>query len=229
MLALGLVASGCNAKRGSQAASTASAAPALPALAADGEIVSADAVDAALHDVANGPLSRRDRDAFARFMAANRHRPEAYDGKTVRQIVNFEVAYENGIAEDARNQARDKINARVIAGLIDARVLSARDGDRQIIFRIVLRNKTSKTMKHADVGLVVTDAASRKAVGHIELNIDRVLAPHATATFDFPVRYASFGSDTATMIAAGHRPKTFAVEPDHVVYTDGSDAGEAGD
>ena len=167
--------------------------------------------------------------AYRRFMEQNRDRPEAYAGKTVQQIVNYQIGYENGQRAIANYERDIKRNAAKMAVLMDARVLAGRDGARAIAFDVVLHNKTAKAFKHVDVDLVVTDAATRKRVGDIELNIDHAVPPHAAVRFALPVRYANFGSATGTMMAASGRPKTYITRPDAIEFADGTDVGIADD
>jgi hypothetical protein len=166
---------------------------------------------------------------YVRFMQQNRDRPEAYVGKTVRQIVNYQIGYENGQRSIANYERNLKRNALKMAALMEAHVLGARDGARAIAFDVVLHNKTAKAFKHVDVWLVATDATTRKQVGEIELNIDHAVPPHATVRFALPVRYANFGSATGSMMAASGRPKTDTTRPDAIEFADGSDVGIADD
>lgn len=228
VLALALAASGCGARHASQASpapSPSSGVKAESTLSMGDAIVTTDRLDELASEVARSALSAANRGAFARFVKNNRKRPEAYDGKTVRQIVNFEVAYENGLAAVEATERREEANARHLETMIDARVASGRDLGRAIAFGVSLRNKTDKRVKHVDVELEITDALVHKQLGLIELNIDRDLGPHASATFAFPVRYGVFGIDAAKMMAASHRAKTFAVRPTQVIYADGSAVG----
>ena len=200
VLALALVPFGCSSHR----AASRSASPA---------------------PVSTGPLPA----PYRRFMEQNRDRPEAYAGKTVRQIVNYQIGYENGQRSIANYERNIKRNALKMAALMDARVIGGRDGARAISFDVVLRNKTAKAFKHVDVDLVVTDAATRARVGDIELNIDHAVPPHATVRFAMPVRYANFGSATGSMMAASGRPKTYTTRPDAIEFADGTDVGIADD
>ncbi len=192
-------------------------------------IVTADRVDEVANEVAHSTLSAAERGSFARFVANNRKRPESYDGKSVRQIINFEVAYENGIDAVEASERREEANARHLETLIDARVTSGRDSGRVIEFGVTLRNKTAKRIKHVDVELEIIDTLTRKQLGLIELNIDRNLGPHASATFPFPVHYSVFAIDAPKLIAAAHRSKTFDVRPSQIIYADGSAVGIPGD
>ena len=192
-------------------------------------VVSAAHLDDAAKAVAASALPASDRGAFARFVAANRKRPEAYDGKTVRQIVNFEISYENGLAAVAAGEARAEANGERLRALLDARVTGSRDADRWISFDVTLRDKSAKAIRHVDLELEIDDATTKRRVGEIELNVDHAVHPHATVAFAVPVRYSSFGSATGTMLAAAHHRKTFDVRPDHIVYADGSDVGIEGD
>jgi len=227
--AIALTASGCNARQGAQAASPQPSPSAAVDVATSDTVVYAATIEAVADAVASGDLPAADRSAFAHFVANNRNRPEAYDGKTVRQIVNFEIAYENGVASIANSDRREEANARALERVIDARVVSGRDLDRAIVFGISIRNKSSKSIKHVDLELTVRDAAAHKTVGRLVLNIDRLVPPHATATFPFPVRYAVFGGDAGSMIAAARRAKTYDVRPSAILFADGSRAGDESD
>jgi hypothetical protein len=224
VLALALVPFGCAPQRATVAASPAPAVSAASTVTADA-VVPAGGLVAIASDVAQSALPANQRAAFRRFAATNVDRPEAYVGKTVQQIVDFEIAHENGLASIVNYDRKIAANAKQLGVLVDARVVSGRDGDRIITFDVILHNKTGKAFKHVDLGMVATDVLARAQVGAIELNIDQVVPPHATVQFSFPVRYANFGSATGTMIAAAHRAKTYTVRPDHIVYADGREIG----
>ena len=149
-------------------------------------------------------------------MRQNRNRPETYDGQTVRRVINFQLAYEAGLKEVAQQQARDAANSKRLAEILDAAVLSGKDAGRFIVFRVRLNNKTVKTLEHADLRLNIFDAATKKALASMELNIDRRVPAHRASTFDMPVHYALFGSSTSAMMMAAKRPKIFIVHPDRV-------------
>jgi len=208
MLALALVVPlGCSSQRAATTSTSAPKAATVPVVAP------------------TVGLSSQQRRLFERFMKANRDRPEAYEGKTAMQIVNFEIGYENGLAAVAKYERGLKANAKRIGELIDASVLSARDGERLVTFAVVLRNRTGRAIEHVDLGLTVTDRTTARIVGTIELNVDHALPPRSTARFSFPVRYASFGSAAGTMMAAAGHPRAFTVRPDAVTFADGQHVG----
>jgi hypothetical protein len=216
-----LVLAGCGSHEASSSAT--------PSPGPGDVIVHAGYVDDALQFVAHSTLPASDKKLFAAFFAKNRNRPTTYDGQTVQRIINFQIAYNDGLRDVALAEAREDAAARQIAPLLDAAVLSGKDDVDRIAFVVRVHNKTAKTIKHVDLGLDIFDVTTKGAVGHIELNIDRIVAPHTTATFQVPVMYRLFDADAGMMMGAARHPKRFVVSPDSVQFTDGSVVGAQSD
>lgn len=227
-----MLAGGCSSSRGG--AQSASPAPSVvPSPARQGSatpsiadtVVTTGNVDDVLRSVKHSALPRGERTAFVRFFAANRGRPSSYNGKTVRQIVMFQTIYEHALKTVAATQAAALVNSKKLGALIDARIVSARAGARAITFTIVLRNKTTKTIKHTDLNVSIADAQERKQLGQMELSITHAVPSHATVTVDMPISYRLFDNAEPGMRAAATHKKTYVVRLDRIEFADGTDAG----
>ena len=222
VIAFALTACGSGGNSSATAAPTATPGP--------GDlVVHAAGVNAALRAVAFGPLTATEKRLFAANMARNRKRPYAFDGLTVRRIINLELAYQQGQHDIVKANEQEEAYKREISPLLGARVLAGKDAGDRIIFTVSLHNKTAKAIDHVDLELDVYDATTKRAIGHIELNLNHHLAAHATDTFAVPVHYRQFDADTGMMMGAANHPKTFDVDAVSIEFVDGTSIGEESD
>jgi hypothetical protein len=222
---------GCAVRHGAKNAAPRPTRPAASNGAAEVEsaVVHKGRVDQALRLVAGSSLSQYDRAAFAAFMTKNRDRPEAYDGQTVRRIINYQRAYRFALKIAADSLARTRQARATLAKAITISPRNIVDRDRAITLDLSILNQSGKTITYAGAELVVADAAGSRTLGTTELHFPGKIAPHAALAEKRSVRYASFQSGNATMMDAGASPKRIRVNVIEVKYSDGTSlsAGEA--
>jgi hypothetical protein len=186
----------------------------------DDEKVGPD-VEGAARDVRASGLSAADKDAFAAAVAL---RPTTIVGKTVRRVINEQKSYELGLRLAAQARAADARHRLQMARIIDVGIRAYRDRERSIELTLLVRNKTSKTIRRLDAGLEVNDAAHAR-IGLAEIRVDRTIAPHATDEIVVPVAYLRFGEDAGSMVLATGKPKTILLDAKEIKFADGTDAG----
>jgi hypothetical protein len=133
-------------------------------------------------------------------------------------------AYAVGQRLAAQDRAQEAEHRKEMAALIAVSVPQTRDADRTISLLVLLQNKSTKAVKSLDAGLEVHNRSGVR-IGLAEITIARPIAPHATVSFWYPMRYVRFGEDTGTMRLAAGKPKTVQMEVTEIKYADGSDAG----
>ncbi len=182
-----------------------------------------------MRSVRDGSLPTTQRRAFLRFMSENRGRPDAYNGKTVRQIAAFQLVFEKAQTMVGQAKAQDAATDRKLRPLLDAKILSARDHGNSIVFTVTMHNKTGKTIAHANLALTIKDARTRQQVAEFQLHIDRAIPPHAAVTFDMPVSYRLFDNTAAAVKDAASHGALCTVQLARIEYADGSAAGSDAD
>lgn len=224
-VALALALNGCVSRPPKAPGPVPSIAPIPAPTGVAAMIVRAGQVDAALRAVAHSSLSQSDRARFAAFMAHNRNRPESYDGQNVRQIINFETAYEGGTRAVREANVREAANYKRLSSLLTARVASVKSSEDGIVLSIRLANKTAKTISRADLRLQIFGAAPKTRLEEMMLDVPRRLAPHATQTFDMPLGYALFSDRGAALTAAALQRKIYSLEARQIEFSDGTARG----
>lgn len=164
-------------------------------------------------EVRTSTLPRADKAAFAAFLFDTAKRPQSYDGKTVRGVINAERAHEVGTRLERQDRESDKLRRATMSHVIVLRTPGIRDVEGGIVLQIDAANKTARAIDGFDAGLEVDDKATRHRLGLAELHISHDLAPHAHAVFTYPMRYVRFGEDTASMRLAQGRAKTARLDP----------------
>lgn len=186
------------------------------------ELVTASTVTVVSHDVENSTLPSDDKKRFAAFLDAHRTTPLSYAGKTVHEIINLQLAYENGV-KMAANEKKDEAEHRAtLAKLVRVAVTDSKDTD-ELVLTLRVTNLTAKTIKHMDLGLQA-DASGRR-IGLCELALDSPVPPRTTQDVPMHVHYSHFGEDTTSMMHAAGKPRTYALDVKEIKYTDGTDAG----
>lgn len=178
-----------------------------------------------MQSVRDGSLPVEQRRAFLRFMAENRARSDAYNGKTVRQIAAFQLVYEKAQTMVGQAKAQDAAIDRKLRPLLDAKIVSARDRGNSIVFTVAMHNKTGKTIEHANLALTIEDPRTRSQVAEFQLHVDRAVPPHAAVTFDMPVSYRLFDNTATAVKDAASHGAICAVQLSRIEYADGSSAG----
>lgn len=173
----------------------------------------------------DGSLPTIERRAFLSFMSENRARPDAFDGKTVRQIAAFQLVYEKAQAMVGKAKAQDAAIDRKLRPLLDAKIVSARDHGNSIVFAVAMHNKSAKTIEHANLTLIIEDARTRSQVAEFQLHVDRSVQPHAAVTFDMPVNYQLFDNTAAAVKEAASHGAICTVQLSRIEFADGSAAG----
>lgn len=186
----------------------------------DNETVGQD-LERVARDVRGSDLSAGDKDAFA---AAAALRPATLAGKTIRQIINEQKTYELGLRLAAQAHAADAKHRLQIARIMDVGITSYRDRERALELTLRVRNKTPKTIRRFDTGIIVSDAAHTR-IGLAEFAIDRTIPPHAMVEIVAPVAYVRFGEDAGRVVLAAGKPKTIELDVKEIKFTDGTDAG----
>lgn len=158
----------------------------------------------AVRDSSLKPAEKRE---FETFVRSNEQRQEAYEGKTVREVINAELAFETGKRLEREDRANDAARRAAMAQLIALNVVKVSDRERGIELVIDGANRTEKPIVGFDAGLEIDDAASHKRIGLAELHVMQALNPKSRAKFTYPMRFVRFGEDTGTMRLAAGRPK----------------------
>jgi hypothetical protein len=172
-------------------------------------------------DVRGSDLSAVDKDAFA---AAAALRPATLVGKTVRRVINEQKTYELGLRLAAQARAADAKHRLQIARIVDVGITSYRDRERALELTLLVRNKTPKTIRRFDTGIIVNDAAHTR-LGLAEFSVGRTIPPRATVPIVVPLAYLRFGENAGAMVLASGKPKSIDLDVKEIKFTDGTDAG----
>lgn len=186
--------------------------------------VTASNAQAVMTRIAASHMEPMDKDRFAAFVETHQKSPGAYDGKTVRQIINLQEAYEIGLRMTAQTEIDDRRHRSELAKLMQARVDRTREADRMVELTLSIANTSVKTVKSLEFGLFVM-GSDGKRIAMTEFRTGEPIAPHGTRTITVPMRYVRFGADAGAMVEAAGRPKTYSVVVKEIKYTDGTDAG----
>lgn len=230
---VGLVAiatglAGCSGGKNAGAASpapTTTSAIATGTASIDGEVVTTATAAKVKADVAASALPPIDKNRFAAFIDDHAALPNAYDGKTVRQVINLQISYEVALqlAEQARRD--DLLHQREIAKLITSHVTIVREQPHSITLHIDLQNLTAKTIRNLEIGMEFRAKKDGRSIGLVEIHLVRTIPGKARIAFDYPMRWVRFGADTGPMMAAIGVPKTLSAQVTEIKYADGTDAG----
>lgn len=147
--------------------------------------------------------------------------------ETTRPILDrakAQQAYAVGQRLAAQDRARQSEHREEMARLIDARATRFRDADRTISLYVQLHNKSAKSIKSLDSGILVYDSAGKR-IGMTEVTFAKSILPHTTAAFWYPMRYLRFGEDAGTMRLASGKSKRINLDVTEIKYGDGTDAG----
>lgn len=169
--------------------------------------------------VRTSTLPSRDKAAFATFLFDNAKRPEAYEGKTVRGVINAERAHELGTRLERQDRESDAKRRASMAQFITLRVPSIRDIDGGVALQIDATNRSENPIDGFEAGLQVDDKATQHRIGLAELHIVHRLPAHAHASFTYPMRYVRFGEDTGSMRLARGKAKVVHLDPYAVHFT----------
>jgi hypothetical protein len=224
LAALAASLAGC----GGRAASSSSAATAVASVAPgaiDAEVVTVPTLAKVQADVAASDLSTLDKNRFAAFVGDHQDRTDAYEGKTVREVIDLQISYEVGLRMAAQANADDRRHKAMLAKLIAPAVALVSEDDRKIVLHFAFRNLSAKEIKKLDLGLELHDAKTGARIAMSEVHVTRDIAGHGTVAFDYPMRYYRFGEDAGPLMAAKGKPKTIVAQVKEIKYADGSDAG----
>jgi len=177
-------------------------------LPVDRRIVTNENAQTMIRDVDASTLSAEDKRAFRSFIQSNERRQEAYEGKTVREVINAETAFETGKRLELADRASDAARRKAMARLISLDVKRIVDAARGINLTVSATNRTRDAVTGFEAGLEVDDARSHKRLGLAELHVARTVPPGGRVTFAYPMRYVRFGEDTGAMRLAAGTPKT---------------------
>jgi hypothetical protein len=186
----------------------------------DDETVGAD-LGRVARDVRGSDLSAGDKAAFA---AAAALRPAKLAGKTVRAVINEQKTYELGLRLAAEARAADAKHRLAIARVVDVGITAYRDRERALELTLRVRNKTPKTIRRFDSGIIVSDAAHTR-IGLAEFSVGRTIPPLATVHVVVPVAYLRFGEDAGSMVLAAGKPKAIDLDLKEIKFADGTDTG----
>jgi len=226
-IAAGLI--GCGGARSTAAASPspapASSASSPAASSVEAEIVTTANAATVGADVAASTLPSLDKNRFAAFLDDHQTITNAYDGKTVREVINLQISYEVALqlAEQARRD--DLLHKQEIAKLIASDVTIVQERPHSIVLHMDLQNLTAKPIKTLEIGLTFVGAKDAKEIGLAEVHLVRNIAGKGRISFDYPMRWVRFGSDTGPMMAAIGQPKKLVGQVTEIKYADGTDAG----
>ncbi len=176
-------------------------------------------------DVAASSLSALDKNRFAAFIDDHRQIPNAYENKTVREVINLQISYEVALRLAAQARADDTMHKAEIAKLIASKITLASEGDRSLVLHMDLQNLTAKQVKNLEIGLEFDDAKTGTRIGQAEVQLRRNIAPHGRIAFDYPMRYIRFSDDAGPMMASKGKAKKLDAQVTEIKYTDGTDAG----
>lgn len=176
------------------------------------------AISAAVRD---SRLSEGDKDAFATFLFENAKRPEAFEGKSVREVIVAQRAHDVGVRLEREDRASTLARRGAMARVIALSVARVADKASGVEIEIGVANRSDETITGFDAGLEVRDVRSRRRIGLAELHIQRRVPPHGRLSFGYPMRYVRFGEDTGSMRLARGRAKTAALDPTGVRFGDG--------
>ena len=174
--------------------------------------------------VAQSALPQTDKLAFAAMIDQHRAKLSVLDGKTVRDIINQERAYEVGLLLGAQERANDLKHEKLIVGIMSLAVIGHRDEDHRIVLTLRVQNKTAKTMRRFDSGIEVHDTKGTR-LGIAEFETQSTIAPHQTAAITIAIPYLRFGEDAGSMRLAAGKAKSIDLDVKEIKYTDGTDAG----
>lgn len=203
------------------------AASGVPASASsiDGTIVH-DADLAAVTAAVNASgLLQLDKNRFAAFLDDHAGHPNAYEGKTVREVINLQISYEVGLRLAAQARADDEKHRAEIAGLITPKIALAQERERSLVLHLDLLNLTAKPIKSIELSLEFDNPKTGARIGITEVALVRNIPGKGRIAFDYPMRYLRFGEDTGAMVAARGTPKKLIAQVTEIKYADGSDAG----
>lgn len=179
------------------------------------------AISAAVRD---STMSGGDKDAFATFLFDNAKRPEAFEGKTVREVIAAQRAHDVGVRLEREDRASTRARRAAMARVIALSIARVTDAQNSVILNIGISNRSSETITGFDAGLEVDDKGTRRRVGLAELHIERRVPPHSRASFAYPMRYVRFGEDTGSMRLERGRPKAATLDPTGVRFGSGRGA-----
>ncbi len=226
--AIAVALSGCGGGK-SATTTTASAAPTTVASIAPGminsEIVHAGSEAKAVADVRASDLTPLDKNRFEAFITDHPKIPGAYDTKTVREVINLQISYEVGLGLAEQSRQDDIKHTNEIAKLITSKLTIIRELPHRIDLHFDIQNLTAKPIKNLEFGLRFVSAKDGTEIGLAEVHITRNLAGHGKLSFDYPMSWVRFGSDTGTMMAAIGVPKKAFGQVTEIKYADGTDAG----
>lgn len=171
--------------------------------------------------VRDGRLPQSDKDAFAAYLFDNAKRPEAFEGKTVREVIEAQRAHEVGVRLERQDRESTRARRAAMARVIVLAVRGIRDTANGVVLDVDVTNRSAKAMTGFDAGLEVHDGRTHRRIGLAELHVERRVAPHSRAGFAYPMRYVRFGEDTAGMRLAQGRPKSATLDPAGVRFADG--------
>jgi len=152
-------------------------------------------------------LPAGDKRDFKTFVDSNELRQVAYEGKTVREVINAERAFEVGKRLEAQDRESDAVRRAAMAKLISLEITHISDRERGVELLVRAQNRTGKPIRGFDAGLEVDDAKSHRRIGLAELHVTQPLRPRAMRTFLYPMRYVRFGEDTGSMRLSAGWPK----------------------
>lgn len=169
-------------------------------------------------------LPQGDKDAFATFLFENANRPEAFEGKSVREVIVAQRAHDVGVRLEREDRASTRARRAAMARVIALTVARVADAQNSVHLNIIVANRSNETITGFDAGLEVDDKRSRRRVGLAELHVERRIPPHSRVSFDYPMRYVRFGEDTGSMRLARGRAKTASLDPMGVRFGGGRGA-----
>jgi hypothetical protein len=174
--------------------------------------------------VVESSMPAADKTAYKKMVAQHQKTPRDLQGKTVREMILEEHAYDVGLRLGKQERANEAAHLRAIGELMTLDVRSHREAERQITLTLRVANKTAKTIASLDCGIEVHDRKGDR-IGMAEFDFDRAVRPHETVTFDHAIRYVTFGPDAGSMRLAYQQPKTVSVDVKKIHYKDGSERG----
>ncbi len=176
-------------------------------------------------EIAASSLSTLDKNRFAAFIDDHQHVTNAYENKTVREVINLQISYEVALRLAAQARADDTMHKAEIAKLITSKITLASEADRSLVLHMDLQNLTAKQVKNLEIGLEFDDAKTGARVGQAEVQLRRNIAAHGRISFDYPMRYIRFSEDAGPMMASKGKAKKLDAQVTEIKYADGTDAG----
>lgn len=225
LAALAASLSGCGGHSSSTTSTSSAVTQAPSASPVDATVVTTPTLAKVQADVAASSLPTLDKNRFAAFIDDHQQVTNAYENKTVRDVINLQFSYEVALRLAAQARADDTMHKAELAKLITSTVTLASEGDRSLVLHVDLRNLTGKEVKNLEIGLEFDDAKTGRRIGQAEVQLRRNIVAHGRIAFDYPMRYVRFSEDAGPMMASKGKAKKLDAQVTEIKYADGTDAG----